>query len=172
MPNPVQSLGYIECHSSSSPRPVKNPGNSIRYNCEKISSWLRRPKTILEIRNLRIRIRNLSYIKPLKDGWTGWLRLKQQLSILPTTIASFGLESCLFWGNPPPLSGYPLFLKQIWKVTPISESHPNCCIQIVRNNLKWRYYVSYYTKSIENIINITLFTFRLNSVFTTDTSFG
>ena len=165
MPNSVKSLGYIECHSSSSPRPVKNPGNSIRYNCEKISNWSWRPKTILEIRNLRIRIRNLSYIKLLKDGWTGWLRLKQQLSILPTTIASFGLESRLFWGNP-------LFLKQIWKVTPISESHPNSCMQIVRNNLKWRWYVSYYTKSIENIINITLFTFRLNSVFTTDTSFG
>ena len=50
MPNSVKSLGYIKCHSSSSPRPVKSPSNSIRYNCEKISSWLRRPKTILEIR--------------------------------------------------------------------------------------------------------------------------
>ena len=29
-----------------------------------------------------------------------------------------------------------------------------------------------YTKSIENIINIPLFTFRLNSVFTADTFFG
>ena len=50
MPNPVKSLGYIKCHSSSSPRPVKSPSNSIRYNCDKISSWSRRPKTILEIR--------------------------------------------------------------------------------------------------------------------------
>ena len=33
-------------------------------------------------------------------------------------------------------------------------------------------YVSYYTKSIENIINFTLFTFTLNSVFTADTFFG
>ena len=32
--------------------------------------------------------------------------------------------------------------------------------------------MSYYTKSIENIINIPLFTFRLNSVFTTGTFFG
>ena len=32
--------------------------------------------------------------------------------------------------------------------------------------------VLHYTKSIENIININLFTFRLNSVFTTDTSSG
>ena len=31
--------------------------------------------------------------------------------------------------------------------------------------------MSYYTKSIENI-NIPLFTFRMNSVFTTDTFFG
>ena len=25
MPNPVKTLGYIKCHSSSSPRPVKSP---------------------------------------------------------------------------------------------------------------------------------------------------
>ena len=50
MPNPVKSLGYIKCHSSSSPRPVESPSNSIRYNCEKICSWSGRPKTILEIR--------------------------------------------------------------------------------------------------------------------------
>ena len=50
MPNPVKSLGYIKCHSSSNCRPVKSPSNSIRYNCEKICSWLRRPRTILETR--------------------------------------------------------------------------------------------------------------------------
>ena len=46
MQNPVKSLGYIKCHSSSSPRSVKNPSNSM----EKICSWSRRPKIILEIR--------------------------------------------------------------------------------------------------------------------------
>ena len=45
MPNPVKSLGYIKCYNSSSPRPVKSPSNSIRYNYEKICSWSRRPKT-------------------------------------------------------------------------------------------------------------------------------
>ena len=50
MPNPAKSLGYIKCHSSSSPRPVKSSSNSIRYNCDKICSWSRRPKTMLEIR--------------------------------------------------------------------------------------------------------------------------
>ena len=30
-------------------------------------------------------------------------------------------------------------------------------MQIVRNTLKWRCYVLYYTKSIENIINITFY---------------
>ena len=50
MPNSIESLGYIKCYSSSSPRPVKSPSNSIRYNCRKICSWSRRPKTILEIR--------------------------------------------------------------------------------------------------------------------------
>ena len=50
MPNPIKSLGYIKCHRSSSTRPVKSPSNSIRYNCGKICSWSRRPKTILKIR--------------------------------------------------------------------------------------------------------------------------
>ena len=49
MPNPIKILGYIKCYSLSSHRPVKSPSNSIRYNCQKICSWLRRPKTILEI---------------------------------------------------------------------------------------------------------------------------
>ena len=50
MPNPIKSLEYIKWYNSSSHRPVKSPSNSIRYNCNKICSWLRRPKTILEIR--------------------------------------------------------------------------------------------------------------------------
>ena len=50
IPNPVKSLGYIKCCSSSSPRPVKSLFNSTRYHCQKICSWSRRPKTILEIR--------------------------------------------------------------------------------------------------------------------------
>ena len=49
MPNSVESLKYIKCYSSSSPRPVKSPSSLIRHNCQKIWSWLRRPKTILEI---------------------------------------------------------------------------------------------------------------------------
>ena len=71
-------------------------------------------------------------------------------------------------GLEPPLSGYPLSLKQILKITPSfwepSKSvHENCM-----KHLKWRRYISYYTKSIENIIIITLYIFRLNSVFNTD----
>ena len=50
IPNPIKSLGYIKCQSSSGPRPVKSLFNSIRYNCQKICSWLRRPKTKLEIK--------------------------------------------------------------------------------------------------------------------------
>ena len=49
MPNPAKSLDYIKCYSSSSPRPVKSPSNSIRNNSKKICSWSRRPKPILEI---------------------------------------------------------------------------------------------------------------------------
>ena len=47
MSNPVKSLGYIKCHSLSSPRLAKSPSNSVRYNCEKIYNWSRRPKTNL-----------------------------------------------------------------------------------------------------------------------------
>ena len=50
MPNPAKSLGYTKSYSSSSLRPVKSPSNSIRFNCRKICSWSRSPKTILEIR--------------------------------------------------------------------------------------------------------------------------
>ena len=49
MPNPVKTFGYSKCYSSSSPRPVKISINSVRYNCQMICSWLRRPKTILGI---------------------------------------------------------------------------------------------------------------------------
>ena len=34
----------------SSPRPIKNPSNSIRYNCQKVCSWWKRPETTLKIR--------------------------------------------------------------------------------------------------------------------------
>ena len=71
--------------------------------------------------------------------------------------------------NTPFLRDPPLSDADLKSYPPLSDSHPNLCMQIVRNILKWRCYVSYYTKSIENIINITLFTFRLNSVLTTDT---
>ena len=50
MSNSFESLGYIKCYSSSSPRPFKCPSNSIRYNCQKICNWSGRPKTTLEIR--------------------------------------------------------------------------------------------------------------------------
>ena len=46
MLNSVKSLEYIRCYSTSSPRPVKSSSNSIRYNYQKIYSWLRKPKTI------------------------------------------------------------------------------------------------------------------------------
>ena len=42
MPNPVRCLGYINCYSLSSPRP-------IRYNYQNICSWLRGSRTVLAI---------------------------------------------------------------------------------------------------------------------------
>ena len=50
VPSSVKSLEYIKRYSTRSPRLVKSHRNSIRYNCQKICSWSRRPKTTLEIR--------------------------------------------------------------------------------------------------------------------------
>ena len=50
MSNSVESLGYMMCYSLSNSRPVKNPCNSIRNKSQKISSWSRRPKTMLNRR--------------------------------------------------------------------------------------------------------------------------
>ena len=57
MPIFIERLGYIKCYSSSSPRSVKRPGNSIRQNYQKIWSWSRRPKTVLEIRSQSVELR-------------------------------------------------------------------------------------------------------------------
>ena len=69
MPNLVKSLGCIKWYSFSSPRPVKSPGNSIRYNCQKICSRLRRPKTLLKIKRFTFlqMINNPIIYKFLKD---------------------------------------------------------------------------------------------------------
>ena len=50
MPGFGESLGYIKCYHLSSPRRITSASNPIRYNCNKICSCSRRPKTILEIR--------------------------------------------------------------------------------------------------------------------------
>ena len=46
--NPAKS--YIKYYSSSSPRLIKNPSNYIRYISQNICNCLKRPETILEIR--------------------------------------------------------------------------------------------------------------------------
>ena len=74
MPNCVESLEYIKYYSSSSPRPVKILSNSIRHNCQKICSWSRRPKTILEIRKM-----------PHLSSWSTILLFKSFSNTLPTT---------------------------------------------------------------------------------------
>ena len=85
-----------------------------------------------------------------------------------TTVSS-RVGASPFLKEPHPLSGYPpLSEANLKNYPPLSESHPNWCKQIVWNTLKWRSYILHYTKSIENITIITLYTFRLNSVFTTD----
>ena len=51
MPNPVKSFGYVKCYIQlESPKPIKSTRYTIRYNYQKICSWLRIPKTILVIK--------------------------------------------------------------------------------------------------------------------------
>ena len=79
-------------------------------------------------------------------------------------IVSIIDHSFLQCWNPPFLREPPLPFwvhSSLKSVPPLSESNPNWCMQVVRNTLKWRYYVSYYTQWIENIINIALLTFTL-----------
>ena len=78
-----------------------------------------------------------------------------------------GWNPPLFWGNPPFL-GTSSFWSKFKKLTPSFWEpsklvHANCM-----KTLKWRSYISYYTKSIENITVITYYIFRLKSVFPTD----
>ena len=70
--NLAKSLGYIKCYSSSSHILIKSVSNSIRYNCQKICCWTKRPKTILEIRKKAIflGVINKPFIYILKSSAT------------------------------------------------------------------------------------------------------
>ena len=73
---------------------------------------------------------------------------------------------------PPPFWVPPSFWSKLKKLPP-SFWEPSKLVHVsCMKHLKWRCYVLYYTKSIENIVLITLYTLRLNSVFTTDICFG
>ena len=75
MPNAVKSFWYIKCYSSGSPIPVNGASTSIRYNCHKICSWSKRPKTILGIRKkttFRQKINNPIIYKFFKDFTNHW----------------------------------------------------------------------------------------------------
>ena len=54
IPSPVENLEYIKCYSLSSPILGRNPGSFIKCNCQNFCSYLRKPKTILEIRRKTI----------------------------------------------------------------------------------------------------------------------
>ena len=75
-------------------------------------------------------------------------------------------------GTPPPLSEYPLFLKQIKKVAPffLTTIQTGACklYETLQNEG-----VTFYTiLSQLRILSSLVYTFRLNSVFTTDTCLG
>ena len=100
-------------------------------------------------------VRSKCYYKQTMTDVAVWLKCYMVSSRVGTS--SFLRE--------PPFLGTPSFWSKFEMLPPLSESHPNWYMQIVRNTIKWRCYVSYYSKSIENIISSTLFTSRLNSVF-------
>ena len=49
IPKIVKSIEYNRCYSSGSGRHSKRTSNSVICNCQKICSWIRRPKNVLEI---------------------------------------------------------------------------------------------------------------------------
>ena len=101
-------------------------------------------------------VRSKCYYKQTMTDVAVWLKCYMVSSRVGTSS---------FLREPPPFWVPPSFWSKYEMLPPLSESHPNWYMQIVRNTIKWRCYVSYYSKSIENIISSTLFTFRLNSVF-------
>ena len=48
----------LKCCSSSSPRTIKSSSSSIRYNCQNICSWWRRPKTFCKLEKGHIFLRD------------------------------------------------------------------------------------------------------------------
>ena len=119
-----------------------------------------------------------SFFAKIVNCFYSWALFVKKLRCKDIFIVCFNIVSSkvgtpLLWGNPPPpFLGTPSFWSKFKKLIPSFWEpsklvHANC-----KNTLKRRCYVSDYTKSIEKIINITLFNFRLNSVFTTDTFFG
>ena len=99
MLNLVRSLEYIKCYSVSSPRTVNSLTNSIWFNCQKICSWLRTPKTKFEIR------KRSHFCK-----WSKILLFTSFSKILPTTqirpagwsilVVDLSLNSDHWWDLP------------------------------------------------------------------------
>ena len=107
MLNPVKSIGYIKCYSSSSPKPVKSPGNSIRYNCEKICSCSRRTKTILGIR------KKATFLQMMKNPIIyKFLKDFTNPSKNNNWAVAFG---CIFFPNILKYSDHRCDLPKIWK---------------------------------------------------------
>ena len=55
---------------------------------------------------------------------------------------------------PVPFQGTPSFWNKFKKSRHLSDSHPNCCMWIVRNTLKWRCYALYFQLRISSLLFI------------------
>ena len=132
------------------------------------------PKNCKEVKHIMIDYCFNLHFFILPDIWSTVQNYSQKILSPPekTHIVSSRIGTPFSEGTLPPFWVPLLSDANLKSYPPLSESHPNLCMQIVRNTLKWRCYILCYTKSTENIINITLFTFWVNSVFTTDTFFG
>ena len=121
-------LGYIKCYSSSSPRPAKSSCNSIRYNCQKICSWSKRPKAILKIRK-----------RPHFSRWSNSLVTCFSKTLLTTGKKTnrAGVFSCRpypnilkyrdDWRKPLTIWKTRLFWTQFFRTTTGIQSGPNAC---------------------------------------------
>ena len=88
----VHLIAEKKYYRSSSSRPVKCPSSSIRCNCQKIFSQMRRHKTILQIRKKNLLVINNSIIdKFFKDFTNHRTKTNKDLAVnLSPTLLNTG----------------------------------------------------------------------------------
>ena len=110
MPNPVKSLRYIKRYDLSILRPVKSLSNSMRYSCQIICRWSRRPTIMFIIFWDLVMVEQIflpsqvkwTMIISNKLVYTSWyIRLRilgnKEISVKSRNFINYSLVSSLPW---------------------------------------------------------------------------